>query len=418
VTNDKILSSKETKKTEFFYGYVVIIASFLILLIIAGAQYSFGVFFKPVLTEFGWSRAATSGAYSLNMILMGGSGIFAGRLCDRIGPKLVLTAGGLLIGTGYLLMSQVNAIWQIYFFFGVLISAGMGCMAVPLFSVVAKWFTRGRGLASGIVASGMGIGITVLPPLANFLISRYNWRTSYLVLGFAALIIIVTMSQFLKRPLNQSKLIFQDVNAAKTDSPNMRVQGASLSNAIRTRQFWIVNMISLIFLFGVQTVLVHIVAHATDIGISAAAAAVILSVVGFASIVGNVGLGSFGDRFGNRSILVIIFILISLAFFWLIVSSEIWMLYLFAAVYGLGYGGFMTVQSPLVAELFGLKSHGAIFGLIMFATNIGGALGSFFGGFIFDISNSYSWAFIVCALLSAASLILTILLKVYRKQIY
>lgn len=168
-----------------------------------GSIYSFGVFFKPVLTEFGWSRASTSGAQSLNLVLMGGFGILAGKLSDRFGTRLVLTVCGFLLGLGYLLMSRVGAIWQIYLFHGVLVGIGMSGTFVPLMSATARWFIRRRGLTSGIVASGIGIGMIMMPLVANLLISKYSWRTSYFILGLIALVLITTLAQFLRRAPSQ-----------------------------------------------------------------------------------------------------------------------------------------------------------------------------------------------------------------------
>jgi MFS family permease len=416
LTNHKPLSSNPEQQPRFFYGYTIILVSFFMLMISWGSMYSFGVFFKPVLTEFGWTRAATSGAQSLNLVLMGGFGILAGRLSDKFGTRLVLTACGLFLGLGYLLMSTVGAIWQIYFFYGVLVGIGMGGTFVPLMSAAARWFIRRRGLTSGIVASGIGIGMIIMPLLANQLIANYSWRTSYIILGAIALVLITILAQFLRRAPSQRSPRVPEADAASAGRADLQARGLSPGEASHTRQFWIIIVMSFFFVFGQQTVMVHIVAHATDIGISAIAATTILSVIGIVSICGKVAMGTIGDRIGNRNIMIIVFILISLDFLWLTFSSELWMLYLFAAVFGLSYGGFATVQSPLVADCFGLKAHGVLFGMISFATSSGGAVGSLVAGRIFDISGGYQWAFILCIILGTASLILSILLKDTRKQ--
>jgi MFS family permease len=249
-----------------------------------GAQYSFGVFLKPLLSDFGWTRGATSAAYSMNMILMGVAGIFAGRLSDRFGPRLVLTICGLIIGLGYLLMSRVTAIWQIYLVYGVLLSIGMSGIFIPLMSSLTKWFTKNRGLANGLAVSGIGIGILVMPLLANLLISRYGWQTSYVIVGSAALALIVGIAQFLRRPPGQSQLPNAKDKAVKTEGSGLLAVGFSFREAIRSRQLWLIFMLFLVFVFGVQAIMVHIVAHATDIGFSSSSAAVILSIVGIVSI--------------------------------------------------------------------------------------------------------------------------------------
>ena len=291
----------------------------------------------------------------------------------------------------------------------------MGAMAVPLLSTVARWFSKKRGLATGIVVAGAGVGMVTVPPLANLLISSYNWRTSYVILGIIAIALIIILAQFIRRSPSQVSGLSQSANAVKTDNSSYQVQGLSLREAFRTRSFWIICAISCFSAFGVQTVMVHIVAHATDIEITAAAAAFILSVIGVVSIGGKVGMGGLVDRIGIKRILIIIFILTTLSFVWLRIADELWMLYFFAALFGFSYGGFAAVQSPLVADFFGLKAHGAIFGVTMFALSLGGATGPLVAGRIFDTSGNYDWAFILCAALGIAGLILSILLKPTRK---
>jgi MFS family permease len=380
-----------------------------------GAQYSFGVFFKPLLNEFGWTRAVTSGAWALNSTLIGFFGILAGRLSDRYGPRAVVTVSGFFVGISYLLMSKVSTVWQIYLFYGVFLGIGLAGVWVPLMSTVARWFFRRRALASGVVTSGVGLGIVIMPPVANRLISSYGWRTSYVIIGAIAMALIVIFAQFLRRDPNQKSLLTDDANAVGTESPNLQIHGFSSREATRTRQFWIIGVIFLFLIACMQTGLVHIVPHATDIGMSAASAATILSVIGIVSIGSRIGMGSIGDVIGSKRVMIIILALISVSFLSLLLVSELWVLYLFAVVFGIAFGAFQAVQSPLVADSFGLRAHGAIFGLLVFAASVGGAIGSFVAGRIFDISGSYHWAFMLCVILGAAALTLTILLKPARK---
>jgi MFS family permease len=402
-------SSSKVKKSRFFYGYIIILAAYFIVLISWGAMYSFGVFFKPVLTEFGWNRATTSGAYALNMVLTGFFCILWGKLVEKLGPRAVLTIGGCLIGGGYLLMSRVGAVWEFYLFYGLLVSIGMGGVVVPLMWTVARWFNKGRGLASGIVISGIGLGIIVMPQLANRLISSYSWRTSFFILGIISLVLIVIFAQLLRRAPSQKQ------GSRKIANPDTEYPGLTVGEALRTNQFWIITIMPFFLSFSVQVIMAHIVPHATDIGFSAITAAMILSTVGLVSIFGKISFGSLGDKIGNRNALIIISVLMSLAFIWIRFAGELWMFYVFAAIFGFGYAGFSATQSPLAAEYFGLKSHGTIFGLTSFSGNAGGALGSFIAGYIFDATGSYNWAFLICTLLCLVSLIITISLQSIRK---
>ena len=406
-----ILAANNEKKSRFFYGYIIILASFLIVLISWGSQYSYGVFFKPVLNEFDWSRAVTSGAFSINMILTGAFSILTGRIADRFGPRLVLTISGLIVGIAFILMSRVSAIWQYYLDYGVLLSIGLSGIVVPLMSNVSRWFTRGRGLASGIVISGIGLGVLVMPQVANNLISTYDWRTSFIILGIVALILIVGFAQLLRRAPVQKTNTTREISSSETSGSNAQVQGLSTVQAMRTRQFWIICLIALFLTYGVQTIMVHIVAHATDIGYSASTAATILSAIGIVSIIGKILMGSLGDKISNRNVMIIISIILILVFIWLKSATDLWMLYLFAVVFAFGYAGWSANQPPLVAEFFGLKSHGTLYGLVQFAGFIGGALGVFLGGYIFDRSGSYERVFIICAVIGVVSLIFSIWLK-------
>ena len=398
-----------SRTPKFFYGYVVVAAALLIMMLSTGALYSFGVFFKPVLTEFGWTRAATSGAYSLCILLLGALSIVVGRLNDRFGPRIVVTGCALLLGSGYLLMSQVSATWQLYLFYGTLVGIGTSGTLVPPISTVARWFVKRRGLMTGIAMSGIGLGTMIIPPLANWIISGYGWRTSYTVLGIAVLVLMILVAQLLRRdPSQMGQLPYGNKEQENLSSAT---GGLSLQGATRSVQFWMVVVIFLFFGVTVQAIMVHIVPHATDIGISAASAASILALIGGASVAGRIIMGNAGDSIGNKMTGIICFALILAALLWLFVTEEVWAFYLFAVVFGFGYGGMASVASPIAAELFGMVSHGVILGAIFCGMAIGEAIGPTLTGYIFDTAGSYQPAFLVSAMLSVIALVLVPLLR-------
>lgn len=401
-------------KPRFFYGYIVVIIAFLILLLSYGLQQAFGVFFNPILTEFGWTRAMTSGAFSLSMIIYGVLSIAMGGLNDRLGPRLVLTIAGCLLGLGYLLMSQVSTVWQLYLFYGVIIGTGISGIWIPLLSTVAKWFAAGRSTMSGIVVAGTGIGALLGPPAANRLISVYDWRTSYIIMGSIALVIIVLAAQFLRRNPTQTKQVLYGANKRGEQGLRAETGGFSLKEAVHTRKFRMVAIMYFCLGFGFTTIMVYIVPHAIDLKISAASAANILAVMGGISILGNYMLGRLADRTSNRLIYIIGFILISASLFWLVPVREAWMLYLFAVVFGFASGGMAAVESPMVAELFGLSSHGFIYGVIHVGFTIGAAIGPLVTGYMFDVTGSYRLAFFISATIGVVGLIFTALLGPIR----
>ena len=189
----------------------------------------------------------------------------------------------------------------------------------------------------------------------------------------------------------------------------------SLPQVFRSSSFWLIMFIWVSFAFSLYLILTHIVPHATDMGISPEGAAGIISLVGGASIVGNLVMGTVSDRLGRRETAIICSLLLVGTLLWLIWVEELWMFYLFAAVFGFAWGGQAVMVSPLVAELFGLRSHGAVFGAFLFIINIVGALGPLLAGGIFDITGSYDWAFLTCTVVSILGFVSAVLLKLSKK---
>jgi len=251
-----------------------------------------------------------------------------------------------------------------------------------------------------------GSQVVIIPPVATQVISAYGWRTSCAILGIINLVLVIVVGQFLRRDPGQTKRLPEGEGGVNQESLVSGAEGYSYQEVIRTRQFWIFCATYFCHGFFVQTIIVHIVPHAIDLGISAILAANILSVIGGLSIVGRIGMGSVGDRIGNKAALVIVFILMSVGLFQLLGAKELWMFYLFAVIFGFAYGGLIALQSPITAELFGLREHGVILGMVIFTVTIGGALGPLLVGRIFDITNSYQLGFLICAAFSVAGFIL------------
>lgn len=409
--SDNMSSPSPEKTSRFYYGYIVVAAASLIMMFSYGIYISFGLFFSPLLDEFDWSRAVTSGAYSLSSIISGVLGVVMGSLTDRVGPRIVVTVCGVLLGLGYLLMSQVNTVWQLYLFYGVIVGLGMSGCWVPLLTSVARWFESRRSLMTGIVISGLTIGQVIAPPVISRLITTYEWRQSYIIVGIAALAAVVLAAQFLRRdPGNQTR---SPSRKALMDADTV---GMSLWEAVRTAQFWMVSVVFLAFGFSAYGMTVHLVPHIIGLDIPEVTAANVLAVNGGIGIIGNFVLGGIiGDRIGNRKALIIGFILAIAALLWLVPARELWMLYLFAIVFGLGLGSMGTSESPLVARLFGLKYHGLVYAVTGLGFTAGGSIGPVVMGYIFDVTDSYRLAFVLCAILSGIGLLLMIALKPTRQ---
>jgi MFS family permease len=398
-------------KGKFHYSYVIAASCFGIQAVGIGTYFSYGVLFNPLISEFGWSRASISGASSMAFLLMGLLGIVIGRLNDRIGPRKLMTVTGIFFGLGYLLMYRLETVWQLYLFFGIVFGIGLSSIDVIAMSTIARWFVRKRGVVTGIVKVGTGAGQMTIPFLVSILIISYGWRYSCVIIGVAVLIILVSIAQLMRRDPGQMGLSPDRDEAGPADKPALAPEGLSLREALRTRQFWTLCAAYLTVVFCLMIVMVHIVPFAMDINVSPTKAAGVLSTIGGVSMVGRFFSGLAIDRIGSRRVMIFCFFLLVAGLLWLQLAKELWMIYLFAVIYGIAHGGFFTTFSPIVAEFFGIKSHGALFGIAMFSGTFGGAIGPFLAGYIFDVTGGYGLAIWICILMSALGFVLISLLK-------
>jgi MFS family permease len=364
-----------------------------------------------MLNEFGWSRALTSGAVTLSMLGQGTGAIIMGRLNDKLGPRFVMTFCGCLLGAGYLLMAMIHSIWQIYLFYGIIVGFGMSGAFTSMLSTVARWFVRKRGLMTGIVASGTGIGQLIAPPITNWLISIYNWRLSYVIMGGIVLVGGIVLAQFLKRDPGQLDLVPYGGDRTEKRKSDSRDRGLPVREVIRMRQYWLVIVAFFSFGYILMAINTHLVAHITDLGISSAAAANIFAVGGAFAAIGCIALGLAADRLGHRLSLIIYFFIVAATLFWLTQLTTIWPFLFFAVFFGLSGGGIAPLESTIIVDLFGIKSHGAILGTVTFGFACGGALGPFLTGYLYDFSGNYRLAFLVCAIIASLGFISCAILR-------
>ena len=394
-------------RPRLYYGYVIVAVASIMMMMIWGTFNSFGVFFESFIKEFGWTRAVTSGASALNTMIFGILCVFSAGLSERLGPRWVITICSIILGVGYLLMARLASTWDLYLSFGVFVAVGMSAY-IPLLSLVPRWFTGNRGRMNAVVLSGMGLGIMIVPLVASYLISVWQWRSSYLAIAIATLIVMVAASQFLKIPPRQA---LQDENGgAPLPSADQGNEGLTFGQALRTREFALICLLYFSFLFCLVSITVHLVIHAIGLNIPATRAALTLSLIGGACIVGMNVMGNVADRFSNKIASGVSYSLMGLSLVWLIPSHSEWSLYLFSIFFGFAYGGMQVLFSPLVAELFGTRSHGVILATGALVGSVGAAVGPIIAGSLFDAFGSYTIAFILCAMLAfmgaASSLLL------------
>lgn len=401
-------SQADTMKPKLYYGYIIVLISFLILFTHAGQRTSFGVLLKPILEELGSTRSMVSSVFSLSILVNAVVAVPVGRLVDRIGPRPIITVSGILLGAGYLLMTQTTAIWQMYLTYGLLVGAG-SALYVPIMSTVVRWFDKRRNTMLGITAVGNSVGVMVLPLLTSYLISIQGWRFSLMVLGIIITSILVISSQFLKKEPEGAGSEAHSAGSRKPTGADTYKTDFSIGKALHTGNMWLFILLYIFLGFSCFTYSVHIVPYATDLGISPTRAATVLTITGVAGIAGRLAWGWIGDRRGVS--LVILFGLISrlVAMVLALFTTELWGIYLSAVIFGFSLGANIQGSSWL-AHVFGTGAIGTLMGICTIGYTIGSAVGPYIAGYIHDSTGSYQWAFIILILVILAGLVVTKLL--------
>jgi len=393
----------------------VVIVFLVVGITLYGIAFSFGVFFKSIESTFSLTRAETSAVSSVNMLLVGVFGFLGGWALDRYGPKIVVLLMGLFAGLSLLLTSQATSSWQLFITYSLLLAMGIGGLYVVPAATVSRWFDKKRGLVLGIAGSGVGLGVVVMAPLATYLITNFDWRMAYIVIGLITWFMVIPLSRLLKKDPREIGALPDGLNSptlgVEHQEDGIQPLDSSLLQTLSTRNFWLFVFTWLFFAFSLLLILTHLVPHATDIGISAGKAATVLSLMGGAAIAGRVLMGIASDRIGRKLTVIVCALLQAGAMLWLIWSQDLWMLYMFALVYGFAYSGFDSSIGALIGDTFGLGKIGAIFGMLEFGFAVGAAIGPVVGGFIFDVSNSYSLAFLIGAVAMVITALLTVLVR-------
>ena len=407
-------------RNKVFYGWVVVGAGFIILLTGLGARFSYGVFFKSIEVDFNLTRGATSGIFSAYMLLCSVFAVLGGWALDRYGPRRVCLLMGSFTGLSLLLTSQTTSAWQLYISYALLLSLGTG----PLYSVVnatvLRWFDKKRGLALSITSSGVGFGPIVTLPFATYLLSVLDWSTAFMVLGMISWLFIGSMSSLLRKDPAAMDLLPDGERPHTNQGPisieerEVESAGFHLHQVLKTQQFWFLGSIWLLLSFCLHLLYVHIIPYAVDMGFSPMDAALVLSLVGGANIIGRLTIGRVSDTIGRRSPAIASASLQVAALLWLMWARELWMLYGIAIVFGFGFGGLDLLVIAIIGDVFGTRRIGTIMGLMAACWGIGAAAGPATGGFTFDVTGSYFIAFGVGAAAMMIATLFTGLIKGIR----
>ena len=394
------------KSDRIFYGWVIVAVSFINLGVVFGIWYSFSVFFVAILKEFGWSRAETAGVFSCFMMVHSLSAVVIGAYIDRLGPRIVFPVASCIVALGLYLSSRIHSLWEFYLWYGVLTSIGVCAIGFIAHGIILpKWFDRKRGLAIGIAMAGVGVGMQLLVPATQFVISDFGWRSAYVMLAVIILLVLFPLNAFFQRkdpgeigdvPDGAAGRNGADRDSGKAFSSPKPIAG-TIREAVRTRPFWLLSLTFFFTPMAIQGTLIHQVAGVVDKGFSAAQGAFVFGLAGILGSVGKIFFGYLSDRIGREKAFALG---IGCAFFGVVSLLLLQpglhvLLYSFAVLFGLGYGSVAAIFPARTADLFLGPQFGKILGILSLAGGVGGAFGVWVSGKIFDLTASYSLSFMI-----------------------
>ncbi len=398
-----------------YYGWVVTGAGLIIMTVETGILLTFGVFFEPILTEFGWTKAQLSSVFSAFMSVRILTSLPVGYLADRFGVRAVVLLGAILASTSLFFTSTFRNLWELYLYYSILFSIGTSCAYIPVTSAVSRWFRRKRGLAIGIVVLGLGLGTLVMTPLTGLLISSYGWRQSYVVLSLMLFVVFVGCGVLLKqRPQSfhergNTDAACDTLIVSEDDSYNLR-------QAIYTRAFWMQGATWFFLSFALYSVLIHIVSYAIHMGVQPIKASAILGMIGGCSLLGRVIMGSISDQLGRRRSTIISSLMNLAAVTGMLVSSDLLMFYGSCFVFGFSYGGWGAQMPAMCADHFGERNSGSILGGIFLVAQAGMAMGPWSVGYMIDLMGSYKPLFLATVGASLLGFLFSLLIEAPDKK--
>ena len=373
--------------------WIVVGAVWLTLAVASGLYFSFPVFFVALLDEFGWSRGATAAAFSISSVMQGVLSPVVGMLVDRLGPRRVMLVGAAVLGVACVLASRITSLISLYAVIGVLAATGLCAVSwVPSGTLIARWFAERRGSMLGLAFSGMGAGVLVMGPLAQWLITAYGWRAAYAILGVGTLAVLL--------PLVVFGVLEAPVTAAPARAQAERPASAhrDVADALMTTAFWALFFAYLCTPLAVFSVVTHSVAFAVDHGFARLFVAGIFGLTGLLSVVGRILFGMAADRIGRAASATISYGCTALGTLSLL-TLELWphaaALYGYAILFGLGFGARGPIITAMASQIFPGRRFGVIYGILSVGNGIGGGVAPWFGGFVHDLTGSYRVAFLV-----------------------
>ena len=391
-----------------YYGWIIVALALVSMAFWFGIRSSFSVFYVALLDDFPWDRGDSAGVQSIAMISYTILAPLVGGIIDRFGPRRVIVPGILLLTLGLAFCTTIKTLTQFYLLYGVIVGSGVTCISIVSYSaILAHWFEKKRGLASGIAVSGMGLGTFFLVPVSQYFISMWGWRLTFVVLGVLVIIILLPLNAiFLRHKPQELSQFIDGVNfeetekEANSDVMYQRVPETNwtISKAFRSGRFWALMTFPFFSIIGTYIILVHNVKFLVDQGIDSMTAAFVFGMAGVVSSFFRIFWGGLSDRIGRETTYTMGILFGCMGVVSLLLLETMGarsFVYMFLIFFGMGWGVTAPMFMSVAADLFKGKAFGLIYGLVEGGVGVGGALGAWMAGFIFDITQSYHMAFVL-----------------------
>jgi len=374
--------------------------------------------------KFGWSLTAIVLAYSLRSIVGALLSPYAGSLGDRYGAKRVMLVGaGFFVG-GLVMLSTITELWQLFLYYSIILGVAQAMFRVNIPTTVAAWFKQKLGIAVGIQQSAGGMGASVLAPGLTVLLTQTSWQTAFLLIGIGGGIVVFALLAFFhgepwdvgKLPYGEDpkrKAVVNPVSGAMTKIRNQ----VFMKRAKETRAFWFLPLVHHLGCVGHSIFIVHGINYAHDQGMSLNAASIIITIYSLSSVGSRLMVPILADRLGAKGVMAFFYFIQGAAMLMLFWTTEPWQFYIFAVVFGIGFGGEMSAFLVVNRQYFGMGPVRTVFGIQSMGAGLGMALGGLVGAVIYDAFDSYNWAWIISFAASMGGMIAILLMESTKNEL-
>ena len=392
------------------YRWVIVAAGGVLGCVAIGGMFSLPVFLRPITNDTGWSVAGVSSAMTIGFLAMAFTSMAWGTLSDRVGPLPVVLTGSTVLAASLALASLAPSLITFQLMFGLMVGAAAAAIFAPTMATVTGWFDTHRSLAVSLVSAGMGMAPMTMSPLAAWLVSHHDWRTSMQIVAAVVAAIMIPVSLLVRRPpVAESG---QATRAGDSAAPSEM----TLSQALRSPQFITLLATNFFCCATHSGPIIHTVSYAVTCGIPLMAAVTIYSVEGLAGLGGRIAFGLLGDRFGAKRLLVLGLLAQAFGALGYVFVRELAAFYAVAAVFGFIYAGTMPLYAAIARENFPLKMMGTVIGGTAMAGSLGMATGPLAGGLIYDTFASYAWLYIGSWLMGLGAFLIAMTFRPFPKM--